>query len=134
MEIPQGAKTYELRSSIIWLDNEGILFSVPKPDAPLTSTDEEIVADVNRLLEITEGKKVCIVLETAAKGVPAPQSQRDLLEEQLNRVVKAIAIVTTSPLSKMLANIFFSFKPPSYPAKMFTNIEEATAWIKRYNN
>jgi hypothetical protein len=132
MEIPKGAKTYDLRSSILWFDEEGIAYSTPKPDAPLTSTDDEIRNDINFFLEITGGKKVCIVIETASQGAPPPKAQRDLVEESLNKVVKALAIVTTSPLSKMLANLFFSFKPPAYPTKMFTNVEEATAWVKQY--
>lgn len=132
MEIPKDAKTYELRSSIMWIDDDGIAFSSPRPDAPLTSTDEEINEDIERFLEITGGKKVCIVIEMASQGVPPPKAQRDLLEESLNKVVKALALVSTSPLSKMLANLFFSFKPPSYPTKMFTDVEEAKKWIKQY--
>jgi hypothetical protein len=41
-------------------------------------------------------------------------------------------MITTSPVSKMIANLFFGFKPPSYPVKMFTNKEEAVSWIKQY--
>ncbi|HEX8516692.1 MAG TPA: hypothetical protein VF868_10870 [Bacteroidia bacterium] len=133
MEIPKDAKTYELRSSVIWFDNEGIAFSKPRPDAPLRSTDEEIISEVNRFLEITGGKKVCIIVETPPKGETTPKTQRDLVESELNRLIIALAIITTSPLSKMLANIFFSFKPPVYPTKMFSDEKEALEWIRQFN-
>jgi hypothetical protein len=43
-----------------------------------------------------------------------------------------MAIVTSSPLSRMMANLFFSFKPPQYPVKMFQNEKDATEWIRQY--
>ncbi|MGZ3883914.1 MAG: DUF7793 family protein, partial [Bacteroidia bacterium] len=58
--------------------------------------------------------------------------QRDFIAEQLSSVTKAMAIITSSPLSRMIANLFFGLKPPPYPVKMFTNENEAKAWILQY--
>jgi hypothetical protein len=32
----------------------------------------------------------------------------------------------------MLANLFFSFKPPQYPVKFFTDSTEAAEWVRQY--
>lgn len=42
MEILAGVKTYELTSSLMWFDENGILFSCPKPEVPPVRTTEEI--------------------------------------------------------------------------------------------
>jgi hypothetical protein len=31
----------------------------------------------------------------------------------------------------MATNIFFTLKPPRYPMKMFTEVNKATAWLKK---
>ena len=132
MEIPPGAKTYELSSSVIWIDENGILFSNPKPGVPPVLTMEEIMKEMQLFKSVTNNKKVCIVAETNSKSPPPPKDQRDFIAEQINSITKAFAIVTTSPVSRMIANLFFGLKPPPYPMKMFSNKEEAVEWIKQY--
>ena len=132
MEIPKNSKTYELSSSILWFDDDGVLFSVPKPGIPPEMTREEILKEMERFRAITGEKKVCMIAESNSKSRPPDKSERDFIAEQINSVTKAMAIVTLSPVSRMIANLFFSLKPPSYPAKMFTDEKEAKEWIKQY--
>ena len=49
-------------------------------------------------------------------------------------VTKAMAIISASPLGRMVANLFFGFKPPVYPVKFCATQEEAKEWIKQYLN
>jgi len=132
MEIPKNTKTYKLSSSTCWFDDNGILFSVPDAGTPKDLTMEEILKEMERFREIIGNKKVCMVAESNHQSRPPTRSERDFIAEQINSVTKAMAIITTSPLSRMVANLFFSLKPPSYPAKMFSNEKDATEWIKQY--
>jgi hypothetical protein len=43
-----------------------------------------------------------------------------------------MAVITSSPITKMLVNLFFGFKPPAYPLKMFLTEKDATNWVKQY--
>jgi hypothetical protein len=132
MEIPNGVQTHELSSSIVWFDENGILFSTPKPGIPPALTMEEIIKEMEIFKRITNNQKVCLVAESNPKSPAPSKDQRDFIAEQIGSVTKALAMITTSPVSKMIANLFFGFKPPSYPVKMFTNKEEAVSWIKQY--
>jgi hypothetical protein len=132
MEIPNGVQTHELSSSIVWFDENGILFSTPKPGIPPALTMEEIIKEMEIFKKITNNQKVCLVAESNPKSPAPSKDQRDFIAEQIGSVTKALAMITTSPVSKMIANLFFGFKPPSYPIKMFTNKEEAVSWIKQY--
>jgi len=132
MEIPKNVKTYDMRSSTMWLDEDGILFSVPKPDAPLEQTNEEIKVEMEKIRAMLNNKKVCMILESNPNSKPPKREQRDFIASEIESITKAMAIVTNSPLSRMIANLFFGLKPPSYPVKMFSNDAEAKNWIKQY--
>jgi hypothetical protein len=132
MEIPANQKIYHLTSSVIWISDEGIVYSKIREDAPEERTNEEISQDMAQLKKIIGDKKVCLVGESSPRQKPMKKEQRDFIAEQINSIVKAMAIVTSSPLSRMMANLFFSFKPPQYPVKMFQNEKDATEWIRQY--
>ncbi|MGZ4038526.1 MAG: DUF7793 family protein, partial [Bacteroidia bacterium] len=117
MEIPANTKTYDMQGSTIWIDEKGIVYSVPKPDAPADQSIEEMEKEMVRLREIIGTQKVCFVLESNKNSKAPPKHQRDFIAEQLSSVTKAMAIITSSPLSRMIANLFFGLKPPPYPVK-----------------
>jgi hypothetical protein len=131
MEIPENVKTYEMTSSIMWFE-DGILYSAPKPGIPPDLTLAQIDEEMKKFKEITGNKKVCIVSEANPNSKPPKKEERDYIANVINEVAQAMAIVTTSPVARMIANLFFGLKPPPYPTKMFTNKEEATQWIKQY--
>jgi hypothetical protein len=132
MEIPEGVKTYDLSASTIWFDKDGILYSMPKPGVPDEQSVEEIKQEMEKFRAITGNKKVCMVLESNSNSKPPSREMREFIAEEIESVTKAMAIITRSPLARMLANLFFGLKPPSYPVKMFTDEKEATAWIKQF--
>ena len=132
MVIPKHADKYEMRSSIIFFDDQGILYSNAKPDAPKVSTDREILADLAKLKELCGGRKVCMIIQSNLVALFPGKKQRDLIATELNTMVKAMAFITTSPLNKMVINLFFTLKPPKYPAKMFTDEKLAIDWIREH--
>ncbi|MGQ0829315.1 MAG: DUF7793 family protein [Bacteroidota bacterium] len=46
--------------------------------------------------------------------------------------MKALALLTRSPLSRMIANIYLTLKKPAYPTKVFSDETEARKWLKQY--
>ncbi len=133
MEIPENAKTYDMTSSTIWFDEDGILFSVPKPGRPPELRKEDMAKEIKKFRDIVGNKKVCMVSVSNPNLRPPSKTERDWIAELINPIVKAMAVVSTSPVARMIANLFFGLKPPPYPAKMFTNEKEAVEWIKQFN-
>ncbi len=132
LKVPQGVKTFNLTNATAWFDNDGVLYSVAKQDEPGEMSDEEIKEEMRRFREIIGNRKVCMIAEVRKTGKPPRKEQRELVAKEISSVTKAMAIIITSPLSRMLANIFFAFVPPDYPMKMFSNEAEAKKWIKQY--
>jgi hypothetical protein len=131
IEVPTNAKVIDMPSSIIWLDKDGILYSVGKTSIGPRSIDD-LRAEMRQLRNVIGEGKYCIIMESNGKGPTPPKEQRDEIARELNSVTKALAVVSSSPLGRMMANLFFSFKPPKYPMKLFSNEQEARAWIKQY--
>lgn len=74
---------------------------------------------------------MCMLLDiTYAR--PSRKEDRDEAAELLAKVVKAMAMVSRSPLGRMIANLFFGLKPPPYPVKMFSDEKEAKEWLRQY--
>lgn len=133
MEIPKDAKVIDFGTSLIWFDEFNIMYSLPKAGvAEPQLTREETLAQMAKLKEITGHKKVCMILETNSNSKPPKKEDRDFIADQLAQVAKAMGIISTSPLSRMIANLFFGLKPPPYPVKFFSNENEAQEWIKQY--
>jgi hypothetical protein len=132
MEIPKNVKTYDLSSSIVWISDEGIVYSTPKDIEPPDLSEQQIKLEMEIFRSIIGNKKVCLVIESNPKSKPPKKEQRDLIANEITSITKAMAIIISSPVSRIVANLFFGFKPPEYPVKMFASEEEATAWVRQY--
>lgn len=95
---------------------------------------DEMGKHLERFREIMGRDKVCIVVEINPKSQPAPKAERDKISAHLSSFIKAMALITSSPITRMVANLFFGFKPPPYHVKMFSNEADATRWIRQYIN
>ena len=129
MEIPANVKVYDFSSAVMWLDEAGILCSVSKK-AP-AQTVEEARETLEEFKKITGGRKVCMLLDIT-NSQPNTKEIRDFAAEEIRKIAKAIAMISSSALGKMIANLYFGLKPPTYPAKMFTNEQDARNWLKQY--
>jgi predicted oxidoreductase len=46
------------------------------------------------------------------------------------KIVRGVAIVVGSPMSRVIGNFFLGFSKTSVPARLFTSDTEALAWLK----
>lgn len=133
MEIPKNVKLIDWPTSILWFDEDGVLYSKPKEGVPEpVLSREESQKQMEEFKKIIGHKKVCMVLETNKNSKPPKKEDRDFIAEQLASITMAMAIISSSPLSRMIANLFFGLKPPPYPVKFFSDEKEAKEWIKQY--
>jgi hypothetical protein len=131
MDIPTDVQTHDMPTSTIWI-RDGIVYSTPKIGTTQEVNGAQMKQDMKKFRAIVGHEKVCMVVEINPKSKPARKEERDAVAVEMANIIKAMAIITTSPVTKMLANLFFGFKPPPYPAKMFLNEKDASSWIKQY--
>lgn len=129
MQPPINVKVYDWHTSVFWFDEDGI-FCVISKKAPL-QTLEETKKDIENLMKIIGHKKVCMLVDSNNSS-ESTKELRDYAAEEFPKFIKAMAIISNSALSKMLANLFFNIKPQPYPIKMFNDENEAREWLKKY--
>lgn len=129
MQPPKNASIHETSTSIAWLDESGIIYSVSKkaPEPTIEQTKKELVEFRKKFGE----GKFCMLLDIT-NATASSKEVRDFAAEELNKMVKAIAMISGSAVGRMIANLFFGLKPPPYPAKMFAHEEEAKEWLMQY--
>ena len=131
MDIPKDVKTYDMPSSTIWI-KDGIVYSTPKPNLSHEIGAEQMKSGMVKFKEVVGDEKICLVVEINPRTKSASKQERDIVAAEIANITKAMALITSSPVTKMIANLFFGFKPPPYHVKMFMNEQDATNWIKQY--
>lgn len=129
MEPPKNAKVIDWETSQFWFDEDGILYSISKKTPKQTM--EQVKKSVEDFKTLVGDKKVCMMVDVT-NSPESTKEVRDYAAQELPKLVKAIAMVSTSALGKMLANLFFSIKSQPYPVKMFNEENEAREWLKQY--
>lgn len=117
-------------SGITWLDSSGIIIAIGKDHAIHTlahalenhRVNVELAGGIRRpfLIDMTDVKSMSHEARTFYAGPEPP------------KVITAVAIITNSTLSKLVANFFMTLGKPVLPTRMFTSIEEATEWLSQY--
>lgn len=129
LSIPTDREVTDGGNSLYWMDADGILCSVSKK-APQPSLD-----DARKIIETLKARigdhKVCILVDVT-HSTETTRENRDYAAAEFPKFVKAIAMVSRSPLGRMLANLFFTLKSQPYPTKMFNTENEAREWLKQY--
>jgi hypothetical protein len=128
MQPEQGATIHECEIATLWFDDDGILHSVSKPGL---RTMEVMIRYVNFMKKMLNNQHVCILTDIS-KAPPMDKVTRAYSEAELKNLYKAMAIVSTSALGRMIGNIFLKLNSLPLPTKMFVNEQEAKEWLKGY--
>lgn len=110
-----------------WIEN-GILFFIYKDDIDI---------DLNAAIKIVEDRinyqnhKNYPVLADFRK-VKINKEGRDYLAKAGSKNVTACAVLTDSPVNKIMANFYLKIDKPVTPTKMFTEKEEAIKWLAQF--
>jgi hypothetical protein len=110
----------------MWFDEFGIFNSVTKPNSEISK--QNLIATFNYIKAKSNGKKVCWLSDISQAAAPTKEG-RDFAAEETPKIVKALALITNSALSRAMAEIYLLVKKPPYPIKMFTDEARAKAWI-----
>jgi hypothetical protein len=113
----------------MWFDDEGIFHSVTKKNSVL---DKKSLEEIFTYIRSVSGdEKICWIGDVT--NAPPPEKEaRDYAATETPKLIKALALITNSSLSKMISEIFMLVKKPQYPTRLFTSEAEARIWIRSY--
>ncbi|WP_018343737.1 hypothetical protein [Cytophaga aurantiaca] len=120
-------KIHEFSYSDFWIEDE-ILHGTYKKDNSIISleTAKEIV---KKRLEIQQGKPYLGLVFLHDSIVMSAEARKYMANEGYAGVIKA-AIVISSSLKAIMANVFIMVDRPLKPTKIFTSYADAIKWLK----
>lgn len=72
----------------------------------------------------------CMIDVTGVRS--ATREAREYMAKEGSLFVTAGALIVSSPLSKMLGNMFLSLNPPRVPTRVFSSRTKAKDWLRSY--
>lgn len=107
---------------------DGILFGrykVKKLDLAVAKSATEF------RIEVMAGKVMPAVADISTIKHVDKEARQFLSSPRAGEGLSALAVIIYNPVTRMIGNFFFKFHQPEYPFRLFTNVEEATRWIKK---
>ncbi len=89
----------------------------------------EDVLNHHRVMRLLSEDKPFAVLADAGSDFTITSEAKSRSAELTARHI-AMAIVTSNPLTRLIANIYISFNKPKCPTKLFMQEDEAMEWLK----
>ncbi len=128
MKIPENTRVYENSTSTYWFRDEVLYLVAKKVKQPDLAVIE---AETEELKQRMGGRTCCAVIDVGQSRNSSPLV-REHNSQQFPRMFRAIAFISQSATSRMLANIYLGTKPFDLPVKMCISEQEAEEWIKNY--
>lgn len=121
----------ETETTILEL-REGYLYIAFKKDAEVEL--EHVIANKEAREKIQQGKKILVLGDIRKVWHISKAAQDYLASKEVTNLNIAMAILTSSLMTALLANFFIKFKKPATPTKMFNNEEKAIKWLLSFKH
>ena len=136
MQTNESIARCETSVSIAEFDRRGVLFWRYKPEVRVTLTEaqEEVDAFVPLIREHLGGRSLLLIDIRDIKSVT--RAARNVFSSELTHElggVQGLALVMGSPLSVAIGNIYQKINRPPHPTRLFTDSEQALAWLLELN-
>lgn len=121
----------ETETAILEL-REGYLYIAFKEDVIVEL--EHVIANKEAREKIQQGKKMLVLGDIRKMWHISKAAQDYLASKEVTNLNIAMAILTSSLMTVLLANFFIKFKKPATPTKMFNNEEKAIKWLLSFKH
>jgi len=128
----QAPKTISIDIADIWMDPQRIIhICFKESDCHGLKEAQEVVQAHNQL---AEGSPACVLADIRAVKVGADRAARKhYVSAESAEFKSGMAMLVSSPMQRMLGNIFFQLNRPPYPTRLFSQEEEALQWLEHFN-
>jgi hypothetical protein len=124
------ATPVEVRTHIIWLEDDGIVRVKVKPNIHITLQDAQVA--MRAISEVCGGKTRPALVDMRGLVGMDREARLFFAGEETAKVEAAAALIIESPLSKAIGNFFMGLNKPIFPTRLFTSETEALAWLKGF--
>lgn len=125
MTLPESAVASS--ASYFWVDDEGVLNILNKPKK--VHDLQDALENVQIAREIAKNNTHPLLIDMTNIRSMSREAREVYVMESERDYVMAVALVTTSITSRVVANFFIGFNKPPVPTKLFNDIEAAKKWL-----
>ena len=125
----QYKEVIETRSATIALDEDSIVHVTYRH---VTVTVEDAKDQVAIYRELGNGQPVLRLVDMTQLISTDGEVRQYGVSPETIAMTRAMAVISNSFVSKMLANFFLKFNKPPFPVRLFTDKEEAIDWLKQF--
>ena len=115
-----------------WLDDDGILCVDFGPHARHTRENQDKI--YQRHMELAPGRKSPVLVLLKNGLTSDREAEKFASSDKIVAVISAMALVTETPLSNHLAQMFMWFSRPPYPTRLFTDENRARDWLLQFSH
>ena len=114
------------------INKEGIVITRVRKNANIgiKEANENSIA----VLRLNKGKKCPLLVDTRKIRSITKEARDHFAMKNRSGNVNSIAILVDSPLSRVIGNFFMGLNRPKVATKLFTDEEEAMAWLRKFIN
>ena len=130
--IPANARgVIETRTERLWLHPEGYVLAEVRPG--LVANLDDAVINVEAVGQLAAGRRLPLLLDMRAHATSATRECRDYYAGAEAQVVNlAVAMLVRSNISRILGNFFLGLNKTRFPFRMFSDVDEALAWLRSF--
>ncbi len=114
--------------SDVWLDEEGIMHEVGHEGARVTLTSAR--REVAAMKRVAGGGRYPILVDIRRCRSVTRDARQYLSGPEAATCVSAVALLTASPLTRIMANFFIGFNRGTFPTRVFTDESAALEWLR----
>ncbi|MCU0436212.1 MAG: hypothetical protein MUC87_22335 [Bacteroidia bacterium] len=112
----------------MWSDEDGISWAVLAENALIELQDVEQLAELARQT-YDPNQPFLAILDARHIAGMSNEARNYGVNNSFSTMIKAMAIVVDSPATRILANFYMKFNRPRVPTKVFSDPENAKAWL-----
>ncbi len=112
----------------VWINRDNVVIMYFRAVDHHTLEDAKEVVRAHH--EVAGGIRTPVLADITGVTTGANREAREYyVAEESSQLKTGMAMLVSSPLQRMIGNIFFRMNRPPYPSKLFTDREAAFAWL-----
>jgi len=130
--IPVDARgVIQTRTERLWLHPQGYVLAEVRPG--LVADLDDAIANVAAVGQLAAGQRRALLLDMRAHATSATRECREYYAGAEAQVVNlAVAMLVRSNISRLLGNFFLGLNKTRFPFRMFSDVDEALAWLRGF--
>ena len=121
------ADMVQTRTARIWLEDDGIMRYLTLPDA------EDSLADIRdgvaAVWQLSGHRPVPLLVDLSGSRAISKEAREYLSSDESARTTLGVALLVSSPVSRVIGKFFFTLNTPPFPLRIFSAQAEALDWL-----